>query len=357
MASVSLLHSTSPRTLRRRSYWTTFSRSSHPWLRTFGILLSVGLLLEIGVRVLEYATDLPLDDARSAAKCKLAPGALLGGRTINSSGYWDSDFTDASASGEHRRVAVLGGLSTLAGDADTNFTTQLERLVPDLEVDHFGLPDAGPREYAAQVVHDILRRRPKRVMICLDATTDFMPHDSQAHRLDCRALQLAESLLAPATATAVDSLSPLRLTETLGYDEYVRRRAATVAASRKSANAEQDQRRRDAQNAFERLVRVCRKRNIPVTLVLLPGEFQLSSQLTAAFCRRMQYDPAELDLELPQRRWSALAEHLQVATIDLLPALREKGEIVYQPNSSDWNDRGQTIVAETIARDLNNRGI
>ncbi len=111
------------------------------------------------------------------------------------------------------------------------------------------------------------------------------------------------------------------------------------------------------QAAFERVVRHCAKKNIPVTLVLVPGEFQLSSSLTAAFCRRMQLEPTDLELALPQRRWSALAEHLQVSKIDLLPALREKGEIVYLPNSAEWNERGQTIVAETIARDLKNRGI
>lgn len=319
-------------------------------------------VFEVGVRLLEYATDLPFDDSRSATACKLTPGALLGGRTVNGLGYWDSDFSEVTIVDRHpnipqRRVAVLGGLTTLGGDIETNFAAQLERMLPDVDVDHFGLPEAGPREYAAQLVKDVLKRKPKRVLICLDATDDFAPRNVEKNTLDLRTVQLVEAMFTPATATAIDTAGPLQLSPLLDYDEYVRRRAATVMASRKAPNAEHDQRRRDAQAAFERLARVCAKKNIPVTLVLLPGEFQLSQCLTAAFCRRMQLDPAELELELPQRRWSALAEHLQVSTIDLLPALREKGEIVYRPNSADWNDRGQTIVAETIARDLKNRGI
>lgn len=306
--------------------------------------------------MLEYATDLPFDDACSASACKLTPGTTLSGRTINADGYWDDDFAAAPVR-ERRRIAVLGGLSTLGGDATTNFTAQLEALVPEVEVDHFGLPDAGPREHSAQLVRDVLRRKPGRILICLDATDDYAPRHLPKSPLECRSLQFVEAMFTPATATALDTPSPRTLTSTLDYDDYVRGRAATVLASRKAPNSQLDARRRDTQAAMERIVRICRKHDVLVTLVLVPGEFQLSSSLTAAFCRRVQCDPSELETELPQRRWSAFAEHLQMPTIDLLPALREKGEIVYVPNSTAWNNRGQTIVAETIARDLKNRGI
>ena len=69
-------------TLRRRSSrlssWFDLRRASHPWLRTLGAVLVLALFAESGVRLLEYATDLPFDDARSAAELKLAPGAMLG---------------------------------------------------------------------------------------------------------------------------------------------------------------------------------------------------------------------------------------------------------------------------------------
>jgi len=357
MASVSISHSASTRTLRRRSSWLDLRRASLPWVRRVGAVFCAVALVEGSIRLLEYATDLPLDDARSAAACKLTPGAIHAGRSINSAGYWDDDFQTSTAIDSKPRVAVLGGLSTLGGDAQTNFVSQLEHVLPGVDVDHFGLPAAGPREHAAQLARDVLKRKPKRVLICLDATDDFAPRQNEKSGLDCRTLQFVESVFAPSTAHAVDMAGSLTLSPALDYDEYVRRRAASVAAAAKSPHQERDARRREAQAAFERVVRVCNKHDVPVTLVLVPGEFQLSTNLTSAFCRRMQLDPTELELELPQRRWSALAEHLQVSTIDLLPALREKGEIVYRPNSADWNDRGQTIVAETIARDLKNRGI
>jgi hypothetical protein len=366
MASVSFRqssagHAASTRYLRRRSFSLTRSlhlpRAAQPWVRAAAALLLIFAICETGARLLEYVTDLPFDDARSATACKLTPGAMLGGRSVNSDGYWDDDFSAAAPDGVRRRLAVLGGLSTLSGDAKTNFTARLETMLPAVEIDHFGLPGAGPREHSAQLVRDVLRRKPGRILICLDATDDFAPRHVPKSPLECRSLQLVEALLTPATATALDTASPLTLTAPLEYDDYVRSRAASVLASHKSPRAELDIRRREAQAALERVTRICRKHDIPVTLVLVPGEFQLSSSLTAAFCRRMQCHPSELETELPQRRWSALAEHLQVSTIDLLPALRENGEIVYLPNSADWNDRGQTIVAETIARDLKNRGI
>ena len=316
----------------------------------------LALFAESGVRLLEYATDLPFDDARSAAELKLAPGAMLGGRLINSAGYWDSEFTEA-APVTAPRIAVLGGLATLGGDAETNFVAQLESRLGNVEIDHFGLPNAGPREHAAQLVRDVLKRKPKRVLICLDSTDEFAPQDVRKSRFDCRAMEFVSAMFTPSIAAAADGPMTLRLSPPLDYDEYIRRRAASVLAASKSKVVEREAHRRNAQAALERLVRACDKQNIPVTLVLAPGEFQLSTHLTAAFCRRMQLETTDLDLELPQRRWSALAEHLHVSKIDLLPALREKGEIVYLPNSAEWNERGQTIVAETIARDLKNRGI
>ena len=348
------------RTLRGRSSrlssWLDFRRASHPWLRTLGAIVVLAVFAETGVRLIEYATDLPFDDARSAAKLKLAPGSMLGGRAINAAGYWDGEFTDA-APVTSPRIAVLGGLTTLGGDAETNFVAQLESRLGDVEIDHFGLPQAGPREHAAQLVRDVLKRKPKRVLICLDATDEFAPRHVRRSRLDCRTLEFVNAMFTPSTAAATDGPRSLHLTPMLDYDEYVRSRAPSVLAASKAKDAEREAHRRDAQAALERLVRACNKQNIPVTLVLAPGEFQLSTTLTAAFCRRMQLEPTDLELDLPQRRWSALAEHLQVSKIDLLPALREKGEIVYLPNSAEWNERGQTIVAETIARDLKNRGI
>lgn len=366
MASVSLRQSVpshpSSRTLRRRVFSLhRFSlgipRAALPWLRGFGILAALFALCELGARVLEYAIDLPFDDARSAAACKLTPGATIGGRAVNADGYWDNDFSTTATTGDRSRIAILGGLATLGGDANTNFTARLEELMPDVEIDHFGLPDAGPREHSAQLVRDVLRRKPGRIMICLDATDDFAPRHATKSPFECRSLQLVETLLVPATAQALDTASPANLSPRLDYDDYIRRRAATVSAAFRSPHSASDARRRDAQAGLERVVRICRKHDVPVMLVLVPGEFQLSAALTAAFCRRMDCNPSELEIELPQRRWSALAEHLQVPTIDLLPALRENGEIVYSPNSAAWNDRGQAIVAEAIARDLKNRGI
>lgn len=361
MASVSLRQSSSTRSLRRRSFSLSgllhLPQAAQPWLRGLCICLLIFAVCETGARILEYATDLPFDNAQSAAACKLTPGAMLGGRNVNADGYWDDDFSAAAAAGDRRRIAVLGGLSTLGGDATSNFTAQLEALMPEVAVDHFGLPDAGPREHSAQLVRDVLRRKPGRILICLDVTADYAPRHVPKSPLECRSLQFVEALITPATATALDTSSPQTLIPTLDYDDYVRSRAATVLASRKVPNSQLDARRRDAQASLERVVRICRKHDVPVTLVLVPGEHQLSSSLTAAFCRRVQCDPSELEAELPQRRWSAFAAHLQVPTVDLLPTLRETGEVVYLPNSAAWNDRGQTIVAEAIARDLKNRGI
>jgi hypothetical protein len=87
-----------------------------------------------------------------------------------------------------------------------------------------------------------------------------------------------------------------------------------------------------------------------VGLVLTPGEFQLSPNLAATYCRNLGLDAGRIDVDLPQRRWLAYADKLEVTGLDLLPAFRDAGATVYEPASVRWTEQGQTVAAETIGR-------
>ncbi|MGC3969216.1 MAG: hypothetical protein QM775_18185 [Pirellulales bacterium] len=307
------------------------------------------VVVEFGVRLIELSVGSSLSDSQRLAAAKLRPGQWVRGRYTNSWGYWDREFEAVAAPVGTRRIALLGDATLFAGGAETNVSSMLERLLPRTEVDHFAVTQGGPGEFLAQFQEDVIRRRPEQMIVCLSMAPMAVKAAEESSFARWHTLHLLQAIVGPTTAHAEADPFMIDLGQGADYDEYVRRRAATIDACR--ADAEDSQLRAD-QAAIARLAEVCARQQIPLKLVLVPGEFQLSPQLTASFARRREVEPATLDLELPQRRWRAFGEHLGVDVVDLLPALKASGEIVYCTNSAEWNDRGISLTAETIARGL-----
>jgi hypothetical protein len=182
------------------------------------------------------------------------------------------------------------------------------------------------------------------VLICLSAD-DVVAAPVAPHWLESRTLDWAGRLLA-AVPTGMGELSPADG----DFESFVRRRAAAIEACLIDNDTGSDRRRRDAQQALARLVERCRSQDVGVGLVLLPGEYQLAPNLAESYCRNLGLDAARIDIELPQRRWLAYADKLEVASVDLLPAFRGAGARVYEPGSIRWTNQGQTVAAETISR-------
>jgi hypothetical protein len=305
--------------------------------------------LEAIVRVVELSSGATLSDSQRLSAAKLQPGVWLRGRYVNSWGYWDQEFQAGAAPSGVRRIALLGDSSLLAGGPNSNVATMLEDALAHTEVDHFAVAEGGPREFAAQFHVDVIRRNPQQVIACL-AMAPQAPNQSQAEGFaQWHTLHFLQAIIGPNTAHAETSVFNVDLTQAADYDEFVRRRASTIDASRADVD---DSELRAAQNSIARLAQMCERQRIPLKLVLIPGEYQLSTQLATSFARRREIDATSLDLELPQRRWRAFGEHLGVEVVDLLPTMKASGEIVYRTNSPEWNERGIALAAETIARGL-----
>lgn len=363
MATVSWGSSSSVRRIRtRRTSLAEFlarlakfakSKLSSPRTRALVAAFLLFLGLECVVRVVEYGAGSTISETRSVAARKLPSGTPWRGLQVNSWGYWDSDFTAEAPDAGIRRVALLGDSSLMAGDAETNVAARLERGNDRLEVDHFALPGMSPREFTAQFSADVVRRRPETAFVCLTMTPEAEKNPSPRPWVEWHTLELFSSLAGPSAAHAEAGTPPLLLdAATLDYDEFVRLRSPIIGACRLGEPTAEFDRHREEQVAVERLAGECRSAGVRLVLVLVPGEFQLSPQLTAAYCRRQECEPTALDIDLPQRRWRAFAEHLGVSTIDLLPALRESGEVVYMTNSPQWNARGLEVVAAMIGQGI-----
>jgi hypothetical protein len=360
MASVSLFSagSSASRTIRTRTprfpflgveFLSRYFSRPHPRWKLFASACLLVVAVEAIVRVVELGSGATLSDSQRLTAAKLQPGVWLRGRYVNSWGYWDQEFQAGAAPSGIRRVALLGDSSLLAGGPNSNVASMLEDTLANTEVDHFAVAEGGPREFVAQFHADVIRRSPQQLIVCLSMTPPVVNQPQSAGLSQWHTLHFFQAIVGPKMAHAEGESFNFDLTQTADYDEFVRRRASAIDVCRADAD---DSEFRTAQASISRLAEVCERQRIPLKLVLVPGEYQLSTQLTTSFARRREIDESTLDLELPQRRWRAFGEHLGVEVVDLLPVMKASGEIVYRTNSPEWNERGIALAAETIARGL-----
>lgn len=85
---------------------------------------------------------------------------------------------------------------------------------------------------------------------------------------------------------------------------------------------------------------------VPILLVLIPAEYQVYS--------RQGLDPGTFDLDLPNRRWTEMAERLHLPVTDLLPVFRShaSGPYLYMSLDGHLTREGNRLAGETIAESL-----
>ena len=113
----------------------------------------------------------PHDGIVALADVEVRVEAEFRGQVVNRLGYWGSEFESSPQPGVFRIAAVGDGVM-LSGTAETNFLAQLRRRMPHVEVYNFGIPEAGPREYAAQVACDVANYQPNLVLAFVSVRDD-----------------------------------------------------------------------------------------------------------------------------------------------------------------------------------------
>jgi lysophospholipase L1-like esterase len=93
-------------------------------------------------------------------------------------------------------------------------------------------------------------------------------------------------------------------------------------------------------------------------VVFIPFEFQSSEILYERSIRKHGQDPSEFDLEKPNRKLAQLCESLEIAYLDLLPAVKEavsNGYKLYFIRDGHLNVDGHNFAAKEIYKDLKDR--
>jgi hypothetical protein len=330
-------------------------RFSFRW--TGHVLFFAAVLLvtaEGSTRVYSSLADRRLPVTFVARQHALVPGSEFRGGKVNRLGYWGEEFEAHVPKGVFR-VAVLGDESTLCGTAQTNFLAQVESRLPGVQVYNFGVPSAGPREYAALLTHDVLAYRPHLVLTCVSVGDDVTHSLPLPDWFDWQGLYVYQLGAQPAVRRdAVSAILPAAQGPPQA-DAFLRAAAARIDVCR--APWDQDMRRcwDNAIAYLDDIVETCRLAGVETALVVVPGRHQVEPQLCRTLCRRQGFAAGELDLELPQRELGVFAQRRGVAMLDLLPHFRAAVGPVYDRNELSWNDEGNRLAADVIGGWLQRR--
>ncbi len=299
------------------------------------------------LRVYAVVADDPLAESYVAKTHVLPPGREIRGRQVNTLGYWDKEFRVAPRPGIFR-IAVLGDDVTLSGTAETNCLSQIERRVPGVEIYNFGIPQAGPREYAAQLAHDVARFEPDLVLTFFSVGNDLTEELPLPGWFDWRGLRMYQ--LGARSSTSGQPVETASSTQPLSQEAWLRRCAPHLRVCRTPIDEHMNGRWQLAAAHLETMVRFCRRQDVPLALVVVPSPFQVNPPLCDALRRQAGYEPGQIDLSLPQRRLAALAADQCVPLVDLLPYFQSSGEAPYERYQQELNEHGNRVAADVVGR-------
>jgi hypothetical protein len=334
-------------------------RNRNGFLQRFGHALVASLMLSVGaeavLRLYSLLADDPLPASYVASTLALPPGEHHAGQLVNAEGYWDEEFRRQPRPGVFR-IAVLGDGVTLSGSAQTNLLSRVERTVPGIEIYNFGLPAAGPREYAAQLMHTVASYHPDLVLTFFsvgDDVTEEVPLPGMFDWRNLRLYQWSARSGFPRDDTA--SLVRLPAANTASREEYLSHAAARLDVCRTPISDDLSRRWHDATKYLGEIDEYCRRRGIAAALVVVPSELQVNAQLCETVRRRTGLEAKNVDINLPQRRLVDFAHQRELPVVDLLPPLRAASGTLYARNQHHWNERGHAVAAEALGRWIKHR--
>jgi len=115
-----------------------------------------------------------------------------------------------------------------------------------------------------------------------------------------------------------------------------------------------------AVDAIQRMADLCRRRTVPLVVILIPEEIQLDPELQAAVVASSElYRKHTMDFLQPNRVLGKRMEELGIPFLDLYPAIAAaaRSERLYKPLDTHWNIAGNRLAAAEIADFLVARGL
>jgi hypothetical protein len=162
-----------------------------------------------------------------------------------------------------------------------------------------------------------------------------------------RVYQLGARHGLPRLATEEDGSAP---SDSMTQEEWLRRCVPHLRICRTPIDEPMNARWQQTASHLDSMARFCRRQQVPMGLVIVPGPFQVSPALCDALRRQAGYEAGQLDVALPQRRLAALAAEQGVPLVDLLPYFESSRECPFERRREELTDHGNQLAAEVVGR-------
>jgi len=339
---------------------TSFLRVSREALIV--VLITVGLG-ELSLRIYNFVDPLPIFYSDSYNRFRGKPFASDWSFHLNSRGFKDVEFSPNKAAGTIRILGIGDSFAFGVVPYEYNYLTLVEQDLKQsghsVELINMGIPGIGPREYLSLLVREGFVLEPDRVLVSLFIGNDFEGHTrglvSYSYAASLIRYVLArwtkfEGQIIHGDATYDDNGPPFT------DDAYlqIELQRSTIFLRDNWAFAGQ---LAAALSYILEMKRLCDRRNIGFTVVLIPDEMQVSKPLQARVIAESGRSSSSFDFALPNRLLRARFEELNVDYMDLTAefSAHSLDERLYRRNDSHWNIAGNALAARLIWQYISTR--
>jgi hypothetical protein len=252
----------------------------------------------------------------------------------------------------HFRVAIVGEASAVRGVWQQDGMARMQQSLPGLDFVALVTDRGWSTSPFDRLPRQLADCRPDLVLAVVSVCDEMARTEVQRSWFDWRNFALGRLLASPAR----DEMREESSIEAAGcYESFLNSVAPQLQAMRIPVSADVQVRWQRMFASLDALALTCIDQQLPVAIVVVPGQFQVSPELLRTLARRTGCPAEQLDADLPQRRLAGYAARRELPLIDLLPYLRMARGPVYQANAPGLNERGNAVAASALSGWLQSR--
>jgi hypothetical protein len=257
------------------------------------------------------------------------------------------------------RVAIVGDAPALLGARQRGCLARIQQSLPGVDF----VPLLTEESWSAAPIEDLSQRlaecRPDLVLAVVSACDEMARPETRVSWFDWRDTATARWLGArPVTHQPERPRTAGRAPDSSDrheHEQFLNAMAPQLRACRTPVESAVQARWQRMFASLDALALACADQRLPVAVVVVPAQFQVSPALLATLARRSGYGSEQIDAELPQRRLAGYAARRELPLVDLLPYLRMTREQIYEPNTQSLSDQGNAAAASAIGGWLQSR--
>jgi hypothetical protein len=320
------------------------------------------LFSEIGLRIVNAYFPQPFFYSEHLYRFRAKPFQKLYGFTTNSHGFNDIEHDKEKAPDIFRILSIGDSFAFGVVPYEFNYNTVMGGLLKQshrsVEVINMGIPGAAPRNYYTMLATEGSALRPDLVIISFFIGNDFESVDpTRGWQSYSYVVSLGKYIFDVVRKT---NFTPWTVGEVYDDDKstFTDEDYSNLEMRRSWVFKRNDplfQKMYDMTiDDVKRIRDLCKKINSKLVIAIIPDELQINLALRNQALSLAQSNEVDYDFEQPNKMLAASLRDLEIAYVDLLPALRQRSseEAVYKPNDSHWNIKGNAVAAEELVEFL-----